>query len=114
MAKKALKFNNYTYSFDKNEKKLVLSFCNQAVKEMATDSRFAQEVAIFNSIIEKLNSPALEVKLTRKESTRLAFQLRENTKQLKKKLDGSSFIKKWFYKSIYSQYQNLLDNHFED
>ncbi|GEM_PF-269595 len=114
MAKKGLKFKSYKYNFDKNERKLVLSFCNQAVKEMSSDSRFAQELSIFNSIIDKLEAPGEEVQLTKKEATRLTFQLKENTKQLKERLDKSSFIKKWFYKSIYNQYKNLLDNHFED
>ncbi len=114
MAKKALKFKSYTYTFDKNEKKLLTSFCNQAVKEMSSDSRFAQEISIFNSILDKLASADSEVKFTKKEAVSLKFQLKENTKQLKARLDKSSFIKKWFYKSIYSQYQNLLDNHFED
>jgi len=112
MAKKL--FQNYTFSFDSNEIKVLNSFCKQAVNQMSRDEKFDQDVKIFNSILDKINSGQDEIKFTKIEKTRLNLQLKENRKYLKKKMDESWIIKKWFFKTMYNQYNSLLENHFEN
>ncbi|MGE5430356.1 MAG: hypothetical protein ACM3QX_04735 [Syntrophomonadaceae bacterium] len=107
-------FKNYSYEFDKNEKRLLINFCKQAIKQMETDNRFFSDVRAYSSIIDKLNEPGENVKLTKDELTRLTLQLKENIKFLKQKMDKSWFLKKWLYKSLYQQYQNILATHFSD
>jgi hypothetical protein len=105
-------FANYNFEFDKNEKKILTNYCKQVLKQVAGDSRLFAEEKAFKSIIEKLNSGAETVKLTKDEKTRLTHQLEENVKFLKKSMEKSWFLKKWLYKSMVNQYSNMLDKHF--
>ena len=73
-------FTNYNFEFDKNEKKLLTTFCKQVLKQMEGDNRFFAETRAFNSIINKLNSDAETIKFTKDERTRLKHQLEENIK----------------------------------
>jgi len=107
-------FQNYSYEFDKNEAKIITSFCNQAIKQMEGDKNFFGDVKAFNSIIEKLSQDPSNVKLTKDEKIRLVRQLKENVKFIKKTMDNSWIIKKWFYKTMYNQYVDLLEKHFND
>ena len=101
-------FKNYEFEFDKNQKKVLTSFAKQSSKQMATDERLVKETRIFDSIITKLETSDEKIKLTKDEKTKLVFQLKENVKHLQKTMDKSWFIKKWFYKSMYNQYLNIL------
>jgi arginyl-tRNA synthetase len=112
MAKKL--FKNYTFTFDANEKKVLTTFCKQALKQMVGNPELAKQAAIFESILSKLESGEEEIKLTKTEKNVLVASIKENVKFLKSKLDSSSFFTKWFYKSVYKQYVNLLANHFEE
>ncbi len=67
----------------------------------------------FKSIIEKLQSDNETIKLTKDERTRLLNQLKHNVDYLAEKMKKSWFIKKWLYKSLYNQYDNLLEKHFK-
>ena len=107
-------FANYNFEFDKNEKKLLTNFSKQALKQMSGDSKFFAEEKAFNSIIEKLNQDNDVVKFTKDEKTRLTHQLKQNSEFMKKEMKKSWFIKKWLYKSIYKQYDNLIEKHFKD
>jgi hypothetical protein len=107
-------FKNYTYEFDKNEAKIISNFCKQAIKQMEDNSDFYKDVRAFESIMNKLDENPLEVKLTKDEKTRLVHQLTQNRDHLKKTLDKSGFIKKWFYKTLYTQYNNILTDKFND
>ncbi len=107
-------FKNYSFQFNKNEKKLLISFCKSMIKQMTSDDRFYNDLRSFNSIIDKLNDPAEEVKLTKDEKTKLVFRLKENSDHLKKQLKNSWFLKRWLYKSVSTQYESLLQNHFKD
>lgn len=107
-------FKNYNYSFDKNEKKILSTFCKQVVGQMNGDERFYGEVKTFNSIIDKLNSGAEEIKFTKEEKTKLVLQLKENVKHIEKTMEKSWFIKKWLYRSMLNQYTNILTIHFEE
>jgi len=60
-------FKNYTYTFDKNEKKILLNFCKTLLKQMTADENFFADVRSFNSIVDKLNSNDAEIKLTKEE-----------------------------------------------
>lgn len=105
-------FQNYNYEFDKNEKKLIISFCKQSIKQMEGNKQFFAELKAFNSVLNKLSSNDETIKLTKDEKTRLTFQLKQNTDHIKNEMNKSWFIKKWMMKSLYNQYSNLLDNHF--
>ncbi len=107
-------FTNYNFEFDKNEKKILKTFCNQTLKQIEGDNKYFAETKVFNSILDKLGSDAEVIKLTKDERTRLRYNLVENVKNLKKVMDKSWFIKKWFVKAIFAQYQNLVESHFED
>jgi hypothetical protein len=107
-------FTNYNFEFDKNEKKLLSTFCRQTLKQIDSDNRFFGETRAFNSIIDKLNSGTDNIKLTKDERTKLVYQLKQNVEFLEKKMNKSWFLKKWLYKSLYSQYESLLRNHFGD
>ena len=107
-------FANYNFEFDKNEKKLLINFSKQALKQMSGDSKFFAEEKAFNSIIEKLNEGNDVVKFTKDEKTRLTHQLKQNSEFMKKEMKKSWFLKKWLYKSIYKQYDGLIEKHFKD
>ncbi len=112
MAKKL--FKNYNYSFDSNERKILTTFCKQALSQMSTDDKFYREVKVFQSILEKLQAGTEETKLTKDESTRLALHIRENVKNIEQQIEKSWFIKKWLLRSMYKQYNSLLQNHFSN
>jgi hypothetical protein len=106
-------FTNYSFEFDKNERKLLATFCKQTLKQTEGESKFFAESKAFNSILEKLKNDSDSVKLTKDERTRLDHQLTENVKFLKKELNKSWFIKKYLYKSMIKQYEKILNKHFE-
>jgi hypothetical protein len=107
-------FANYNFDFDKNEKKLLINFCKQALKQVSGDSKFFAEEKAFNSIIEKLNAGDETVKFTKDEKIRLTHQLKQNSDYMKKEMKKSWFLKKWLYKSLFKQYDSLLEKHFKD
>ena len=107
-------FKNYSYQFDKNEAKIISSFCKQAINQMGTDQNFHGDVKAFNSIMKKVAQDPTEVKFTKDEKVRLVRQLKENVKFIKKTMDNSWIIKKWFYRTMYNQYNNLLNTHFDN
>lgn len=100
-------FSNYTYDFSKNEKKILTTFCKQSLKQVEGDNRFFAESKAFSSILNKLQTDDT-VKLTKDEKTRLVHQLKQNTEHLQKEMKKSWFIKKWIYRSLYNQYEGLL------
>lgn len=105
-------FQNYNYEFDKNEKKLLSSFCKQSIKQMEGNKQFFGELKAFNSILNKISSGENPIKFTKDEKTKLTFQLKQNVKYIKNEIDKSWIIKKWMMKSLYKQYDNLLETHF--
>jgi len=107
-------FANYNFEFDKNEKKLLANFCKQALKQMTGNSKFFAEEKAFNSIVGKLNSGDEVIKFTKDEKTRLTLQLKQNSDYMKKEMKKSWFLKKWLYKSLFKQYDSLLEKHFKD
>jgi hypothetical protein len=107
-------FTNYNFEFNKSEMKILKTFCNQNLKQIKGDNKYYAEIRIFNSLVEKLNSSDKVIKLTKDERTRLKHQLQENVNYLKKKMQKSWFLKKIIYKSLLTQYENILINHFAD
>jgi len=103
-------FTNYNFEFDKNEKKLLTNFCKQALKQVSGDNRFFAEEKAFNSIIEKLKQGEDVVKFTKDEKN----QLKQNSEFMKKEMKKSWFIKKWIYKSLFKQYDSLIEKYFKD
>ena len=106
-------FANYNFEFNKNEKKLISSFCKQALKQMSNDKQYFGETKAFNSILEKLNENSETVKLTKDEKIRLTNNIKKNIDYLKKQMDKSWFLKKWMMKSLYNQYADIYENHFK-
>lgn len=107
-------FKNYNYKFDKNERKLILTFCKTLLKQISTDEKFFSDIRAFSSIIDKLHQSSDEVKFTKEEKTKLVFRLKENVQHLEKQIKKSGFIKRWLLKSVHNQYKNLLETHFND
>ena len=101
-------FANYNFDFSNNEKKLLTTFCKQTLKQVEADNRYFAESKSFSSILNKLQSSEDTIRLTKDEKTRLVHQLKQNTGFLEKKMMKSWIIKKWIYKSLYNQYENLL------
>jgi hypothetical protein len=107
-------FANYNFDFSANEKKLITTFCKQTLKQIEGDNKYFSESKAFSSILEKLQNSEDTVRLTKDEKTRLVHQLKLNTDFLEKKMKKSWFIKKWIYRSLYNQYQDILENHFHN
>lgn len=106
-------FTNLNFEFNKNEKKLLSSFCKQALKQMGSEDKYFGERRAFNSILEKLNADTDIIKLTKDEKIRLTNNIKQNIDYLKKEMDKSGFLKKWLMKSLYKQYTAIYDNHFK-
>lgn len=107
-------FTNYNFEFSKNEKKILTTFCKQTLKQVEGDNKFFAEVKTFKSLVSKLSDSADIIKLTKDERTKLKFQLEQNVKYLKDQIKKSWFIKKWMYKSMLTQYGDILENHFRN
>ncbi len=107
-------FSNHTFEFDKNERKILKSYCSQLLKQISGNSKFFSEEKAFNSIIEKLNSTEKIIKLTKDEKTKLSNQLRQNIDHLAKEMKNGWFLRKWIYKSLYNQYNNLFEKHLKN
>jgi hypothetical protein len=106
-------FTNYNFEFNKNEKKLISSFCKQALKQMTNENQYFGEVKAFNSILEKLNGDSETIKLTKDEKIRLTNNIKQNVEYLKKEMGKSWFIKKWLMRSLYNQYTDIYEKHFK-
>ncbi len=106
-------FTNYNFNFEKNEKKLLSTFCKQTLKQVQGDGKFYAEEKAFNSILTKLNGNEETVKFTKDERTRLKYQLEQNIDFINKEMKKSWFIKKWLYKSMLKQYENIHETHFK-
>jgi hypothetical protein len=106
-------FKNYYYEFDKNETKILLTICNQTIKQMQTDPKYAVELKYYQSIAEKLNTNPSNVKLTKAELDRLTTTLKANIEYLEKQMKKSWFFKRWLYKPLIINYKLLLSKHFE-
>lgn len=113
MKKKSI-FKNYTFEFSNNEKKILKTFCKQAINQMSTDQRYYADVKAFTSIENKLNSDEYEIKLTKDEKIRLTHQIKANVDNLEKMAANSWFVKRWIYNSMLKQYKEVLINHFND
>ena len=107
-------FTNYNFEFDKNERKILKTFCSQNLKQIQGDNKYFAEIRIFNAVLDKLNSKEEAIKLTKEERTKLKYQLEENVKHLNKVIQKSWFLKKFLYKSMLIQYENILEKHFSD
>ena len=106
-------FTNYNFEFNKNEKKLIASFCKQALKQMGSDDKYFGEVKAFTSVLEKLNGNEESIKFTKDEKIRLTNNIKQNIDYLKKQMDKSWFLKKWLMKSLLKQYSDIYENHFK-
>ena len=106
-------FTNYNFEFNKNEKKLISSFCKQALKQMTNENQYFGEVKAFNSILEKLNGDSETIKLTKDEKIRLTNNIKQNVDYLKKEMGKSWFFKKWLMRSLYNQYTDIYEKHFK-
>jgi hypothetical protein len=109
-------FKNYDFSFDKNERKILVNFSNQIIKqlEMNEGEGSVRDIKTFASIVSKLKSEEVKTKFTKEEKTKLVLNLRENLKHMERQLEKSWFIKKWLIGSVYNQYKDILTTHFSD
>jgi len=107
-------FKNYDFSFEKNDAKLIVTFCRQAIKQMSTDERFLPDIRAYQSIISKIDADSSSVKMTKDEKFRLVRQIEENVKVYQKEMTKAWFLKKWMFKSMLKQYNFLLTKYFND
>ncbi len=106
-------FTNYNFEFNKNERKILKTFCNQTLKQIEGDKKYFSEIKVFNSILDKLESNSETIKLTKEERIKLKHQITENVKHLRNRIDKIWFLKKWLYRSMLNQYENILEIHFK-
>ncbi len=106
-------FRNYNFEFTKNEKKILLNFTKQALKQFE-GSNSPTDIKAFSSIVEKLNSSDETIKFTKDELTRLKYNLTHNMRFIREQSSKGFFIKKWIYKSLLAQYTNIFETHFKD
>lgn len=107
-------FKNYVFEFDKNERKILLTFSKQMLNQLAGSAQYARAYNVFSSIVNKLNSAEPKIKFTKEERTLLESNLRKNLTFLKDKIARSSFLTRWLYKSIVKQYEFIINKHFND
>lgn len=107
-------FTNYNFSFNKNERKLASAFCKQILKQTEGNKEYFGEQKAFSSILEKLNSGADTIKLTKDELTRFRYNFELNISHLKKSSQKGFFIKKWIYKSLLTQYNFFYESYLKD
>lgn len=106
-------FKNYNLELNKNEKKILTTFCKQMLRQTSMDEKYYRENRVFNSVLDKLSEGGENVKLTKDEFTRLKFNIQQNIDFIQKQYDSSWFLKKWLLKSILAQYKSLYNNHFD-
>ncbi len=107
-------FKNYSYEFDKNEKKILSTFCKQILKQVAGNKQYFREEKVFTSILEKFESGEASVKFTKEEYFAFKNQFGNNLKHLKKELPKTGFFRKIFIKPLIKQYEILNNKYFED
>lgn len=107
-------FKNYDYEFNTNEKKVLVTFCKQSLKQIEGDNRFFAEIKTFQSLLGKFQSGEQSIRLTKDEKNKLEILLKQNIKYLREQAAKSWFLKKWMFKSLYTQYENIVANHFKD
>jgi len=107
-------FKNYDFEFDKNERKILTAFCKKIITQIPSQPGSEQYRKTFESITAKLNSSESVIKFTKDEKTKLLMNLKENINFFEKEIKKSGFIKKWIYKSMHKQYQNLIIKHFDE
>lgn len=107
-------FSNYNFEFDKNERKILKTYCTQVLKQISGNPKFFLEQRVFSSIISKLNSNDTVIKFTKEEKTKLTHQLKTNLDYISKEMKKGWFIKKWIYKSLFKQYNNLIEKYFKN
>jgi len=106
-------FRNYNFEFSKNERKILLSFAKQALKQFE-GSNSAGDIKAFTSVVDKLNSSEETIKFTKDELTRLKYNLSHNIRFIKEQSAKGFFIRRWIYKSLLTQYTNIYESHFKD
>lgn len=106
---------NYNLEFQKNDKKVILQFIKQALKqtEGSSDLQMIKHSKLLKSITAKMNESS-EVKFTKDEYFALKNLIVTNAQHLKKQIKSAGFIKRFFLKSLEKQYSNIVTNYFQD
>jgi len=107
-------FKNYNLELDKNERKLLLTFAKQVIKQIQGNQQYFPIEKSFASLADKLSAGDDVIKLTKDEYYKLKQQLTENNNQMKKQIQKSWFFKRWLYRSMIKQYSSLINKHFKD
>jgi len=106
---------NYTLDFDKTDKKVVLQFVKQAVKqtEGSQDVNMVKQNRLLSTILEKVSSSD-SVKFTKDEYFALKNMIAGQHLHLKKQIAKAGFFKKFFLKQLEGQYSKLVSKYFQD
>lgn len=107
-------FQNYNFEFTSSEKKILSTFLKQVLKQLGDNRDYYPFINSFKSILDKLNSGEEVIKLTKDEKAKLKEQLDNSVKIYKKEIKKSWFFKRWIYRSMITQYEGLLENHFKN
>ena len=105
---------NYNFEFDKSERRIIIAFCKQVLKQVTGKSDLFRTERAFNTILDKINANEEVVKFTKEEYINLSEQLKQNIRFFQEQTKKVWFFKKWIYKSMISQYTVIYENHFKD
>lgn len=107
-------FRNYNFTFDKNEKRILETFCKQIIKQTEGNQKLYVIEKAFSSVLEKLRSGEEEIKLTKEEYLRIQENMRENIRGTKERAKKAMFFMRWIYNSMLKQYELIYNTHFKD
>ena len=107
-------FQNYNFEFNSSEKKILSTFLKQILKQLGDNKDYYPYITAFKSVLEKLNSGDESIRLTKDEKSKVKDQLENSLKLYKKEIQKSWFLKKWLYRSMITQYEAILENHFKN
>lgn len=107
-------FQNYNFEFNSSEKKILTTFLKQVLKQLGDNKDYYPYINAFKSVLEKLNSGEESIRLTKDEKSKVKDQLESSLKLYKKEIQKSWFLKRWLYRSMITQYEAILENHFKN
>ncbi|MDP4115427.1 MAG: hypothetical protein Q8903_04795 [Bacteroidota bacterium] len=107
-------FQNYNFEFNSSEKKILGTFLKQVLKQLGDNKDYYPYTTAYKSVLEKINSGDETIRLTKDEKGKVKEQLENSLKLYKKEIKKAWFFKRWLYRSMITQYEALVENHFKN
>jgi len=101
-----------SFDFDNNESKLLLTLCDQSLKQFGSsgDARVKQAVDMLSNISYKLRTfKGSKINLTKQEHEFLRKAVSENVVNMNKQMKEVWFGKRWLMKLMTKQYQGVAN-----